>query len=590
LLLRLGGIVGQRFLGLKFFGLGDRAQARDASALVAAIDKVQAIIEFNLDGTVIAANENFLRLMGYSLDEIQGKPHSMFVEPEYRGSQEYRQLWERLRTGKFDAEQYKRLAKGGREVWIQASYNPLFTADGKPYKVVEFATDITAQVIASRALDQATSETLQVIQAVLDGASDSRVSMEGKAGQIGVLSNAVNRLIDNVLDAVVETQEVVKFALEGDLSRRISLERKTGHFLALAVSANSLIENMMGVIQMLQETSGEVQVGAAEISRGNVDLSERTEQQAANLEETASSMEEMTATVKNNAENAVQANKLAAAARDQAERGGKVAASAVSAMEQINSSSKKIADIIGVIDEIAFQTNLLALNAAVEAARAGDQGRGFAVVAAEVRNLASRSAAAAKEIKSLIKDSVERVNEGTQFVGDSGKVLGEIVSAVKKVTDVVAEIAASSREQAMGIEQVTRALTSMDTMTQQNSALVEQASAATQALSQHATNLAKLISRYDVGAQPGNSFSGGVVAVPAVASTAAVAVPRPSRINMPKPAAGKRPQFDAQVVSVRRAAQPENRLAKRPWKVQAKGQNLALREDVANNEEHWKDF
>jgi methyl-accepting chemotaxis protein len=295
-------------------------------------------------------------------------------------------------------------------------------------------------------------------------------------------------------------------------------------------------------------------------------------------------MEEMTATVKNNAENAAQANQLAAAARDQAERGGKVAGSAVSAMEQINASSKKIADIIGVIDEIAFQTNLLALNAAVEAARAGDQGRGFAVVAAEVRNLASRSAAAAKEIKSLIQDSVEKVNEGTQFVGDSGKVLGEIVSAVKKVTDMVAEIAASSREQALGIEQVNRAMTSMDTMTQQNSALVEQASAAAQALNQHATNLAELIARYHVGTQTGFAQPGS-----AMVATASTAHSLPGRTGAPRPTA-KRPKFDAQLLSMGRPAQQEKRSPSRPWKVQPKTQNAAVREDVANGEEHWKDF
>jgi methyl-accepting chemotaxis protein len=495
--------VARKFFGFGSFAFGMKhSQTRDPQAMVAAIYKVQAIIEFNLDGTVICANENFLRAMGYTLDEIKGKHHSVFVEPEYRDSEEYRTFWEQLRSGQFDAGQYKRIGKGGREVWIQASYNPLFDTDGKPYKVVKFATDVTAQVLATHALDQASSETLRVVQAVLDGAGDSRVQMAGKSGRIAVLSNAVNRLIDNVLESAGEIQDAVKFALAGDLTKRISLERKTGHFHALAVSANSLIENMMNVIQGLQETSREVQLGAEGISRGNVDLSHRTEQQASSLEETASSMEQMTATVKNNAESALQANRLAAAARDQAERGGKVVGSAVVAMGQINTASKKIADIIGVIDEIAFQTNLLALNAAVEAARAGEQGRGFAVVATEVRNLASRSAAAAKEIKALIQDSVAKVDEGTQFVDDSGRVLGEIVTAVKKVTDVVAQIAAASREQGIGIEQVNQAIASMDTMTQQNSVLVEQASAAARALSEQATNLAQIIAPYQVGLTP----------------------------------------------------------------------------------------
>jgi methyl-accepting chemotaxis protein len=501
--MRVGDLVAQEFFRLSslVFGLG-RARTRELEAMVAAIYKVQAIIEFNLDGSVITANENFLLPMGYTLDEIKGKHHSLFVEAGYRDSEQYRNFWRRLRSGQSDAGQYKRIAKGGHEVWTQASYSPLFDANGKPYKVVKFATDVTSQVLATRAIDEASNETLQVVQAVLDGASDSRVQTDGKSGQIAVLSSAVNRLIDNVLEAVGETQDAVRCALEGDLTKRISLQRKTGHFHALAVSANSLIANMMGVIQGLQETAREVQLGAGEISRGNADLSQRTERQASRLEETASLMEEMTATVRNNAEHASQANRLAAAARDQAERSGQVVGAAVVAMGQINAASKKIADIIGVIDEIAFQTNLLALNAAVEAARAGEQGRGFAVVATEVRNLASRSAAAAKEIKALIRDSVAKVNEGTQFVGDSGKVLGEIVTAVKKVTDVVAEIADGSREQALGIEQMNQAMTSMDTMTQQNSALVEQAAAAAQALKEQATSLALLIAPYQVGMTP----------------------------------------------------------------------------------------
>jgi methyl-accepting chemotaxis protein len=212
-------------------------------------------------------------------------------------------------------------------------------------------------------------------------------------------------------------------------------------------------------------------------------------------------MEEMTSTVKQTADNAGQANQLAMAARQQAEKGGAVVSSAVSAMSGINAASKKIADIIGVIDEIAFQTNLLALNAAVEAARAGEQGRGFAVVATEVRNLAGRSATAAKEIKALIQDSVAKVDEGSKLVDESGRTLDEIVSAVKKVTDIVAEIAAASREQSSGIEQVNKAVMQMDQTTQQNAALVEEASAASQAIVEQAQTLNSMIDRYNVGGE-----------------------------------------------------------------------------------------
>jgi methyl-accepting chemotaxis protein len=246
------------------------------------------------------------------------------------------------------------------------------------------------------------------------------------------------------------------------------------------------------------EAAEQVRVGADEISRGNLDLSQRTEDQASSLEQTAASMKQMTSIVNQSADSSEQANKLAIAAREHAEGGGHVVGSAVASMARINASSKKIADIIGVIDEIAFQTNLLALNAAVEAARAGEQGRGFAVVAAEVRNLASRSAGAAKEIKTLIQDSVGQVTEGTRLVEEMGRVLGGIVMEVKNVADVVASVANSSREQAAGIDQVNKAVTAMDGVTQQNAALVEEASAAAESLTTEAKRLSELIARYRV--------------------------------------------------------------------------------------------
>jgi methyl-accepting chemotaxis protein len=295
-----------------------------------------------------------------------------------------------------------------------------------------------------------------------------------------------------------ETREVINAASQGDLTRRLDTRLDSPELRAMAEGINMLLGSMAGIVRGIRSTATDVNRSAQEISAGNANLSRRTEEQSASLEETASSMEEMTTTVKQNADNAHQASQLALAARDQAERGGVVVNQAVAAMADIKQSSKKIADIIGVIDEIAFQTNLLALNAAVEAARAGEQGRGFAVVASEVRSLAGRSATAAKEIKGLIQDSVRKVEDGSARVTQSGHTLVEIVASVKKVSDIVAEIAAASREQSAGIEQVNRAVMQMDQLTQQNSALVEEATAAAQDMAGQARELGDTMGRYRI--------------------------------------------------------------------------------------------
>jgi methyl-accepting chemotaxis protein len=377
---------------------------------------------------------------------------------------------------------------------FQTITSPIFN-DGKRIGTVIEWLERTQEVAAEKEIGS-------LVAAVSEGKLDQRISLNGKSGFFEVLAKGLNGVVGTVSDVVTETRRLVQSANDGDLTRSMSLEGKPGLYVSIGSGVNSLVSNMANVVSEVKHMALQVQSGAEEISKGNLDLSQRTEEQASSLEETASSMEEMTSTVKQTADNAGQANQLAMAARQQAEKGGAVVSSAITAMGGINTASKKIADIIGVIDEIAFQTNLLALNAAVEAARAGEQGRGFAVVATEVRNLAGRSATAAKEIKALIQDSVARVEAGSKLVDESGRTLTDIVSSVQKVTAIVAEIAAASREQSSGIDQVNKAIMQMDSATQQNAALVEQAAAASQAIVEQTHSLAELVDRYRVASTP----------------------------------------------------------------------------------------
>ncbi len=286
--------------------------------------------------------------------------------------------------------------------------------------------------------------------------------------------------------------DIVGKIASGDLA--VTIETKPADHTSLLFEMKTMRDSLAGIVSEVRSGTDTIATASGQIAAGNMDLSSRTEQQAGSLEETASSMEELTSTVKQNADNARQANQLAISASEVAGKGGAVVAQVVDTMGSISQSSKKIVDIIGVIDGIAFQTNILALNAAVEAARAGEQGRGFAVVAAEVRNLAQRSAAAAKEIKSLIGDSVEKVKSGTQLVDQAGTTMQEIVASIGRVTDIMAEIMAASAEQTSGIEQINQAIVQMDQVTQQNAALVEQAAAASESMQDQAGKLVQAVS------------------------------------------------------------------------------------------------
>ncbi len=375
-----------------------------------------------------------------------------------------------------------------------------------------------------------------LVNAALDGDLSQRIDLSDKDGFFKVLSNGINELVDVSENVIKDTARVMSAMAQGDLNKTIEADYH-GLFGQLKTDTNNSVAKLAEVIAEINRAAGVVSSASLEIADGNADMSKRTEEQASSLEETASSMEELTSTVKQNADNAEQANQLAVTARETANQGGQIVQEAVTAMAEINSSSNKIADIIGVIDEIAFQTNLLALNASVEAARAGEQGRGFAVVATEVRNLAQRSATAAKEIKELIQDSVGKVKVGSELVEKSGETLNEIVSGVKKVGDMIAEIAAASKEQTAGIGQVNSALSNMDDITQRNAALAEEASANSENLNSQAQTMNEQVSFFDIG-NTTSSYSAKATKK-ASAATKPRANPKPSSVAKTQVTAAK---------------------------------------------------
>jgi methyl-accepting chemotaxis protein len=328
------------------------------------------------------------------------------------------------------------------------------------------------------------------------GEGDFDAPLERFPGKKVFINDTIEQVRDHMKALIADTTMLSEAALDGRIQTRADASKHLGDFRKIVEGINATLETIVTPIIAVKVAVDSINTAAKEISAGNADLSHRTEQQAASLEETASSMEELASTVKQNADNARQANQMVLTASDVAIKGGSVVQQVVGTMYSINESSRKIVDIISVIDGIALQTNILALNAAVEAARAGEQGRGFAVVASEVRNLAQRSAAAAKEIKGLISDSVEKVEDGSKLVGEAGKTMDEIVSSVKRVATIMSEIAAASAEQSAGIDQVNQAVTQMDDVTQQNAALVEQAAAAAESLEEQASALSDTVAQF----------------------------------------------------------------------------------------------
>jgi len=368
---------------------------------------------------------------------------------------------------------------------------PVINREGKRLGLVKEFRDRTVEMAMEREINE-------VIQAASRTDFSKRISLDSKTGFFKLFSEGVNQILKFNQSAVQDLMRVFSALAKGDLTQSITNEY-VGEFEQLKNDANTTVQRLTDIMTSIKQAANAVSHAAEEIMQGNMSLNQRTEQQAAALQQTAASMEQMTSTVQQNADNAKHATQLAASARSYAEKGSEVVGKAVTAIMEINNGSKKITEITGVIDEIAFQTNLLALNAAVEAARAGEQGRGFAVVAAEVRNLAQRSATAAKEIKKLIQDSVLKVEEGTKLANKSGETLQDIVVAVKKVSDIVAEISAASQEQSSGIHQVNKAISQMDETTQQNAALVEEAAASSESMREQADELKRQVAFFQLG-------------------------------------------------------------------------------------------
>ncbi len=412
------------------------------------------------------------------------------------------------------------LVVGGRSLRVTA--NPVLNDKGERLGAVAEWLDRTAEVAAENEIEQ-------LVGGAVMGDFSKRIELTGKQGFFKTIGEGMNKLVETNDVALNDTVRVLNALSQGDLTKKIDGEY-FGTFGQLKDDSNATVDHLKQLISDIKSAVDSINTAAKEIAAGNSDLSQRTEEQASSLEETASSMEQLASTVKQNAENAKQANQLASDASVVAVKGGTVVGEVVSTMSAINESSHKIVEIISVIDGIAFQTNILALNAAVEAARAGEQGRGFAVVAGEVRNLAQRSAAAAKEIKQLISDSVEKVEGGTRQVEEAGRTMDEIVYSIKRVNDIMSEIAAASVEQSSGIDQVNQAVTQMDEVTQQNAALVEEAAAAAESLEEQANGLSGSVSvfKLDGAASARRTISTSSLRTPIALAKKATPTPKAS--------------------------------------------------------------